>query len=458
MSNLVQKIRNHLELLVVDQDLEQTSLLTQPKNDWPLALGMASQRMTEHSPSNDGLYSSELLPANKFVSYELSSSAGLSHDTGGSDLWPTLHKTRKPLAKNYYDDFAATFEGTLSATSYSCPTCEDDAAVDDTGGEVICTRCGTVVDIPLELGAEYRWFANDGGSGVGGAGDPSRCSFPVNHLMPESSLGTVINLRGGGSAVMRRLKRYHMWNLMPYRERTLWGVFEGLQVRASNAGVSTAIVEEAKELYAQLTATAICRGQEQRDAMLAACLWEALKRQGTARLPKDVAEMFNIPLRCVTKGIKQFQHLLAIRSSAQATDTYAAAGATKKIVVAEETSDVIRARARQRHAAAMATSVARTTSYEDFIMPFLTNLSVARDASAVLEKMVRHVCARVDDLGVVPENTPPSLTASVIAFCCTELKLGIDQAEIARVCSVSAVTIQKCLKRMGPWRDRLIAE
>jgi transcription initiation factor TFIIIB Brf1 subunit/transcription initiation factor TFIIB len=280
--------------------------------------------------------------------------------------------------------------------------------------------------------------------------------------MPESSLGTVINLRGGGSAVMRRLKRYHMWNLMPYRERTLWGVFEGLQVRASNAGVSTAIVEEAKELYAQLTATAICRGQEQRDAMLAACLWEALKRQGTARLPKDVAEMFNIPLRCVTKGIKQFQHLLAIRSSAQATDTYAspASGTASAAGGApiEETAEVIRARARQRHAAAMATSVARTTSYEDFILPFLTNLSVARSTGPVLERMVRHVCARVDDLGVVPENTPPSLTASVISFCCAELKLGVDQAEIARVCSVSAVTIQKCLKRMGPWRERLLAD
>jgi hypothetical protein len=105
--------------------------------------------------------------------------------------------------------------------------------------------------------------------------------------------------------------------------------------------------------------------------------------------------MFNIPLRCVTKGIKQFQHILAIRSSAQATDTYAApaaptkvvagAASTKKALVvapspaAEETAEVIRARARQRHAAAMATAVARTTSYEDFILPFLTNMSVSRE-------------------------------------------------------------------------------
>jgi transcription initiation factor TFIIIB Brf1 subunit/transcription initiation factor TFIIB len=353
---------------------------------------------------------------------------------------------------------------TLPTTTHTCTTCEDDSAIINDGAEVVCSRCGTIVDIPLELGAEYRWFSNDGS----GDADPSRCSFPINHLMPESSLGTVIQLRGGASSVMRRLKRYHMWNLMPYRERTLWSVFESLQVRATNAGISTAVIEEAKELYAQLTATAICRGQEQRDAMLAACLWESLKRHEMPRMPKDVGDIFNIPLRAVTKGIKQFQHLLAIRSSAQARDTYAApaptpaASSSASAAVAasvdpvKESAETIRARARQRHAAAVATAVARTTSYEDFIVPFLTNLSIPREVSAVLEEMVRHVCARVDDLGVVPENTPPSLTASVIAFCAAELKLAIDHTEIARVCGISVVTIQKCLKRMGPWRVRLL--
>lgn len=386
-----------------------------------------------------------------------------------TDLWPKLHRP-KPAAPVFEDIETDIATPSLSTTSHTCTVCEDDTAIVTDGAEMVCTRCGTLVDIPLELGAEYRWFSNDGG----GDADPSRCSFPINHLMPESSLGTVIQLRGGASSLMRRLKRYHMWNLMPYRERTLWSVFESLQVRASNAGISTAVIEEAKELYAQLTATAICRGQEQRDAMLAACLWEALKRHDMPRMPKDVGDIFNIPLRAVTKGIKLFQHLLAIRSSAQATDTYAApakkgvetaavAGAGERRTETDtdtkpetETVEVIRARARQRHAAAVATAVARTTSYEDFIVPFLTNLSIPRELSATLEDMVRHVCARVDDLGVVPENTPPSLTASVIAFCCAELKLAIDHVEIARVCGISVVTIQKCLKRMGPWRARLL--
>ena len=191
--------------------------------------------------------------------------------------------------------------------------------------------------------------------------------------------------------------------------------------------------------------------------MLAACLWEALKRHDAPRMPKDIADIFNIPLRQVTKGIKQFQQLLAMRTSGGKTDTYANPTiATKKVATdtpaVEETAETISARANQRRAIWQAT-VSRTTSYEDFIKPFLTNLS----APAGLEDMVRQVCAKTEELGVVPENTPPSLTASVIAFCASEMGIAMDNTEIARVCGISAVTIQKCLKRMTPWKAKLLA-
>jgi transcription initiation factor TFIIB len=376
-----------------------------------------------------------------------------------TDLWPSL-ATKRVAPPLQEDPFPSLDEIDGPATSHTCATCEDDTFIEDVGTEVVCTKCGSIIDIPLEWTAEYRWYSSD--AAAGGGSDPSRCSFPVNHLMPESSLGTMIHIRGG-SAVMRRLKRYHMWNQMPYRERTLWSVFDSLQVRATNAGVGTAVIEEAKELYAQLTATAICRGQAQRDAMLAACLWESLKRHETPRMPKDIAEVFNIPLKHVTRGIKQFQHLLAIRTSSESTDTYAvvvtlphsAVGETCAVAAPEESTADLIARAHHRRAIWRKTS-ARTTSYEDFIAPFLTNLSIPRLAASDLEALVRQVCARVDDMGIVPENTPPSLTASVIAFCCTELKIPMEHADIARVCSISAVTIQKCLKRMAPWRAKIM--
>jgi transcription initiation factor TFIIB len=355
-----------------------------------------------------------------------------------SDLWPNLHRS-KPSASDPFESYAA-------ANTQCCPTCEDDSHITNDGPEVVCTRCGTVVDIPLDHNAEYRWFSSD----QGGGGDPSRCSFPVNHLLPESSLGTVI-LNQRQSPTMRRIKRYHMWNLMPYRERTLWSVFESLTVRSSNAGISTAVLEEAKELYAQLTASQICRGQAQRDAILAACLWEALKRHDAQRLPKDLAEIFQLPLRSVTKGIKQFQHVLTVRKNDQKLDTYA--GGSSQPTTA--TVDVAEERALQRLAIGRARTV-KTTTYKDFIQPFLTNLSISRAHQATLEAMVFDVCGRTEELNVVPENTPPSLTASVIAFCLAELGLAVDHTEIARVCGISAVTIHKCLKRMAAVRSELI--
>jgi hypothetical protein len=357
-----------------------------------------------------------------------------------TDLFPTVGRAKAQI--DWPEPDADIEEGAIT-----CPTCSDAVAIELSGTDEVCMRCGTVVNCPLEQSAEYRWFSSESGGS-----DPSRCSFPVNHLLPESSLGTII-LNGKQSAVMRSIKRYHMWNMMPYRERTLWSIFESLQVRASNAGISTAVIEESKELFAQLTAVAICRGQGQRDAMLAACLWEALKRHGTPRMPKNIGEIFNLPIRHVTKGIKQFQSLFAVRTNGHQTDTYTSPA--PKVVATGNSDKEATERAIQRRAVWQKTA-SPTTSYRDFIQPFLTNLSIPRHAAATLEATVFDVCARIEELGIVPENTPPSLTASVITFCSQEMGIRIDIAEIARVCGISVVTIQKCLKRIVPMKEKLL--
>jgi len=369
-----------------------------------------------------------------------------------SDLWSALAHS-EPMADNldqYFDSLS--IQDYVAAHKVTCPICEDDEAIQSDTSDVVCTRCGTILDTPLEEGAEYRFYNSEGGGGP----DPSRCGFPVNHLTPQMSLGTMLISRGN-SASSNTLKRYHNWIIAPYRERMLRIIFESLQVRGANAGVSTAVIEEAKELFAQQTASASCRGQIQRDSLLAACLWEGFKRHESHRMPKEVADIFHIPLRQVTKGIKQFQHLFAMRTTGEMKDTYT--NPSKKLVAAEpkievvESEEVATQRALHRRAIWQRTA-SRTTSYEDFITPFLSNLSAPRQ----LESLVRHVCARTEELAIVPENTPPSLTASVIAFCSQELHLNLDVAEIARVCGISAVTIQKCLKRMIPEKEKLLKQ
>jgi len=391
-----------------------------------------------------------------------------------SDLWPRKNK----VTKNDWEYDAPSSLPTT--TTYTCPLCKDSDELQSTGGcdtdTIVCKRCGTIVEQPIGMGAEYRWYSGDS-AGPGTGGDPSRCGFPVNHLMPESSIGTII-LTNNMTPMMWRIRKWHMWSIMPSREHTLWKILDGLQLRASNASIGSAIVDEAKDLFAQLTASAVCRGPAQRDAVLAACIWEALKRHGASRHPKEIAEIFNIPLKQVTRGIKQFQMLFTMRLRSGRTDTYICPdknemshgrrkGKAKDTVVAATVTTVasvatvdseaeddrpgLALRANLRRAL-WETSVSKTISGGDFIAPFATKLSIQP-----LVPMMIEMCERVDEMGIAPENTPLSMAASIIAFCCKECKLapGIEITDVSRVCGVSCVTINKCLKRLIPFKEKL---
>ena len=364
-----------------------------------------------------------------------------------TDLWPSLQKQKQT---DSWADLTESASETKTETETEgdglyCPHCKSSESVETIQSDLVCFQCGTILDTNIDETAEFRWYAHDSGNP-----DTSRCGFPINPLMPESSLGTMILDNGSRSSVMRRTKQYHLWNMSTSRENTLWRIFDSLHVRASNVGIGSAVIDDAKELFAQISASVICRGQVQRDAMLAACLWEAFRRHETPRLPKDLSEIFNIPLSSVTKGIKQCQQLIAHRKINQSTDTYTVPESEKtkqhKIEhVVATTTEADRASFR-KHIGQMNTN--RITSYNDFIEPFLTNLAIPRRLFGTLTDLVRTTCEKIEELDILPENTPPSLTASVIMFCCKKLEHPIDIAEVARVCGISVVTIQKCLKRI----------
>jgi transcription initiation factor TFIIIB Brf1 subunit/transcription initiation factor TFIIB len=244
---------------------------------------------------------------------------------------------------------------------------------------------------------------------------------------------------------MRKIKRYHTWNLMPYRERNLWGIFEGLHVRAVNAGIGVGVLEEAKRLYAQLSILCVCRGT-QKEALLAACLYESLKRSGTPRRPKDIATIFQINIRYVTKGLKQFANLLNMderlgQKPEPATD--------KK--EPEPTPVTVESRR-----AKWDTISRSTTTFEHYIDPFVSKLEAPRQLTGTLIALTRQICTRADDMGICPENTPPSLTAAALALACGALSIQKTIQEIAAVCDISVVTLHKCLKRLDQWKQNLL--
>jgi transcription initiation factor TFIIIB Brf1 subunit/transcription initiation factor TFIIB len=276
-----------------------------------------------------------------------------------------------------------------------------------------CTRCGTIQGRQLDTTAEYRFFSNDDR----GCGDPSRIGAPLDHRLPQSSLSTVIlPSRGGSTKAMAGIRRYHQWNMLPYKERTLLSAFDRLSILASNHGISTSILEEAKEFYITLNGLCDRRGLS-RDSLLASCVYTALKKAGSPRKPQEVGAMFSLSHASFTKAFKFFQEVYAM--------------------------------AVQRGLVSEAPSVMGSTRAADYVQVALSKLPVSR---ADYQKLCAEAVALADTVevdGLSPENTPPSLAAGVVAYVCERWRPGeIPLARIASACSVSIATLQKCLRRL----------
>lgn len=315
-----------------------------------------------------------------------------------------------------------------------CDECNSDRAIQIKNEEIICTRCGSHIGYLIDTSAEYRWFGSDDHGP-----DPSRVGNPMNPLLPEFSLGTRILARPGESPAMRRIRQYHLWNIMPYRERTLWTVFEGLQVRAANAGISAAIVEETKQLYAQVSPHCICRGA-QKDALLAACLFESLKRHDTPRRPAEIAEIFQIDVKLITRGVKQFSALLDTHNHVYVG---AAPATSTKSTTASKPATA---------SAAPERDITPSTSFKHYLDPAIYKLETPRYLHTQILAYSSAVGDMIDELGICPETTPSSLAASALMLAVDKFGLEKNPTDVAKVCGISVATLQKCLKRIEAWR------
>ena len=342
-------------------------------------------------------------------------------------LFPGVRTTPKPVSEETSEkanDIWNVFETKQTEEpkdGYMCPECTTDTWIVVDEDEVNCTNCGNHLGYLIDSSAEYRWFGTDDRNP-----DPSRVGNPQNPLLPESSLGTRILSRPGDSKAMRRIRQYHMWNIMPYRERTLWTVFEMLHVRASNSGISLAIVEETKQLYAQVSTRCICRGQ-QKDALLAACLFESLKRHNTPRRPVDIAEIFQIDVKLITRGVKQFSGLLEEHLHTKTTTE-------------EKKSET------------------PSTNFRHYLEPAIYRLETPRSIHCNIIDYATRIGSLIDEYGICPETTPSSLAAAALSLACEHYELDKSHTDVAKVCSISVATLHKCLKRIESWRPVLLKQ
>ena len=302
----------------------------------------------------------------------------------------------------------------------TCPNCFNTDCLYSTD-LVTCRECGHIVSRPFDNTAEYRYFSQEDRGG-----DPTRVGAPQDPRLPEASLGTVI-LNGYGTAkAMYRVRKYHSWNTVPYKERSFLQTCERLSLIALNSGINQSIMEDAKQLYTTLQDIGGRQGLS-RDALLSACLYMSLKGAGSPRKPKEIADIFGLSSSTFTKALKQMQEVMAL--------------------------------ARQKgllHMTKVNQPSQSSTHAVEYIQLPLSRLPIPRNQMEHLHTLCRRVAEKAEEAGLSQENMPPSLAAGCVAFVIKRCDiLTIPVSKIAKASEISVATLQKCLRRLESYREVL---
>jgi transcription initiation factor TFIIIB Brf1 subunit/transcription initiation factor TFIIB len=167
----------------------------------------------------------------------------------------------------------------------------------------ICTKCGSVCDEIFE--EKPDWNNDENKKDVG------RNGIPINTFFPNTSLGTTINYSG-----FSKIKMLHSWRQMPYKERSLAQVLTNIENKCKKYKITKAVIDNAKILYRNIRDSKhqtgknkgkyiIIRGKN-RIQIIAACVYFGAKLQNCTRSNKEIADIFNLEIKQVTKGCRKF--------------------------------------------------------------------------------------------------------------------------------------------------------
>jgi transcription initiation factor TFIIB len=301
----------------------------------------------------------------------------------------------------------------------TCPYCFNTDCL-YTSDLITCKECGTIVARPFDNTAEYRFFSQEDRGG-----DPTRVGAPQDTRLPEASLGTVILNSYGTAKAMYRVRKYHSWNTVPYKERSFIQTCERLSLIGLNSGINQSIMEESKNLFLTLQDIGGRQGLS-RDALLSACLYTSLKQSGSPRKPKDIVELFGLSSSVFTKALKQMQEVMTL--------------ARQKGLLSNHKSNQA--------------SQSSTKAVEYLQLP-LSRLSIPRNELDSFFVLCKQIAEQADEIGLSQENMPPSLAAGCIAFVLKRCNIPITLVQIAEASQISLATLQKCLRRLESFKEKL---
>ena len=269
-----------------------------------------------------------------------------------------------------------------------------------------CEKCGDIIEKTINTSAEWRHYGSDGKP------DPARCSLPVNNLLPQSSLSSIMLMKGQSNYAMRRTQKIHSWGAMTYKERCLHHIFQDISLRSLNGCILNNITKTAHGYYKKISELHVSRG-EIRKGLIAASVYMACKKIGVPRTTQEIAEMFQVSERCVTRGNKKFTELWNLSGE-------------EPILYSDNCQST------------------------DYIVRFCSKLDRGNNEFYELTKKISQFCNKKQ---LLSQNTPVSVSAACIYVASVILELPITRTNVSSITKTSEVTISKCYKELLPHID-----
>jgi transcription initiation factor TFIIB len=297
-----------------------------------------------------------------------------------------------------------------------CERCEYKLALSDEGF-LVCTNynCGIIYKDMVDQSAEWRYYGADDNQ----HNDPTRCGMPINPLLEESSYGCTVLSNGPMSYEMRKIRRYTKWQSMPYKEKSQYDDFQVITTMAQNAGVPKMIIDDAIRYHKKISEYETTFRGDNRDGILAASIYISCKINKYPRTAKEIADIFKLDVTCATKGCKNAVSII---------------NNIEKDVVNKDKTLFCKIKP------------------EDFIERFSSKLNINTE----LTKVCKFISTKIEQLDLMPENTPHSIAAGIIYFISQNCNLSISKKDVKNISEISEVTINKCFKKLETIKDKLI--
>lgn len=277
-------------------------------------------------------------------------------------------------------------------------------------GSFICHDCGSESREILDDSPEWNNYDDKKVD--------NRCAGPSNAFFPKSSLGTTINIPG-----YSKVKMLRNWGQVPYRERSLAEVLNDIDNKCKKYNITKAVIDNAKILYKNIRETkhdsginkgknVIIRGIN-RKQIIAACFYFGSVLQKIPRSTKEVADIFNLEIKQITKGCRKFLEIMK--------DNF--------IVF-----DI------------------KPSYGSDFVDRFGSKIKLSKD----IIKLSKTISENTTKLDIASDHQATSIAAASILLAIVILKEDINKKSISEVFDISDVTITKTYKKIYPYQKIVV--